>query len=408
MPALDPLQKQVRQSSARFKVLPWGRRCGKSRLLQALALEAVLEPQHGGPGTVWWIWPSRTVGRPGWTKMRPLGRQLEQQIRGVRVFEVERVISFPNGGELQMKTADDPATLVGEGLTRAIFDECGLIPVRAWDESVSPTLLDQAGDAVFGGVPKGQWGLLWYAHQQAHAAPGWQEWKRTTLQSPWIRQSEKDRIRGDYAAGRVPERIWRQEVLGEFVSDAGAVFRGIAEAATAEEQTAAIPGHQYVIGVDWGKAHDFTVFAVWDLNLSALILLDRSNLVDYALQRKRLEALCNRFKPLEVIAEQNAMGEPIIEELQRVGLPVRPFVTSSASKAAAVEGLALAIENGTAKIIPDETLMLELQAYERGVSGQLGRPTYGAPAGSHDDTVMAACIGWTGVQSGAILDVEWA
>ena len=55
--------------------------------------------------------------------------------------------------------------------------------------------------------------------------------------------------------------------------------------------------------------------------------------------------------------------------------------------------MALAFERGCLRIIPDATLIAELQAYEaeRLPSGML---RYGAPAGMHDDTVMALMLAW--------------
>jgi hypothetical protein len=72
------------------------------------------------------------------------------------------------------------------------------------------------------------------------------------------------------------------------------------------------------------------------------------------------------------------MGQPIIEQLSREGLPIQPFTTTNASKAQAVEALALAFEQGDIRILNDPVLVSELVAYqsERLASGLL---RYGAP-----------------------------
>ena len=87
------------------------------------------------------------------------------------------------------------------------------------------------------------------------------------------------------------------------------------------------------------------------------------------------------------------MGEPLVESLQRQGMPVRPFITTNATKAAAVEALQLAFERGDIRILPDQILIGELQAYEmdRTPSGMV---RYNAPEGLHDDTVIALALGW--------------
>jgi len=79
-------------------------------------------------------------------------------------------------------------------------------------------------------------------------------------------------------------------------------------------------------------------------------------------------------------------------------MPVRPFRTTNASKTALVDALALAFEQGAIRILPDATLIGELQAYEmeRLPSGAL---RYSAPDGMHDDTVMALALAWSGVSN---------
>jgi hypothetical protein len=141
------------------------------------------------------------------------------------------------------------------------------------------------------------------------------------------------------------------------------------------------------------------VLTVIDLSLKALVYLDRFNQIDYTVQRGRLMALCERFRPVEVVAEKNSMGEPLCEELARDGLPLRPFTTTNATKAKAIEALSLAFENGSISIVPDDVLIGELQAYEREELPS-GLPKYGAPSGMHDDCVMSAALAWSRVEEG--------
>jgi len=93
------------------------------------------------------------------------------------------------------------------------------------------------------------------------------------------------------------------------------------------------------------------------------------------------------------------MGGPQVEELQRQGLPIQPFTTTNATKAQAIDALALAFEQSTIKIPNDPVFIGELQAYEgeRLPSGML---RYSAPEGMHDDTVMALALAWQGVSEG--------
>ena len=95
------------------------------------------------------------------------------------------------------------------------------------------------------------------------------------------------------------------------------------------------------------------------------------------------------------------MGEPLIEQLQKMGMPVAPFTMTAPTKKALIEELALGFEQGTIRIINDPTLIGELQAYEmtRTPSGML---RYSAPSGMHDDCVVALALAW----GAAMVDTE--
>ena len=81
----------------------------------------------------------------------------------------------------------------------------------------------------------------------------------------------------------------------------------------------------------------------------------------------------------DIIAEENAMGAPIIEELIREGLPVSPFQTTSTSKPPLIEHLALVLEREEMQFISDPIWTGELEAYERKISPVTGRSQYSAP-----------------------------
>jgi len=179
-----------------------------------------------------------------------------------------------------------------------------------------------------------------------------------------------------------------QEVEARFVTWAGAVFRRIAEAVGEITRHPAA-----MIGVDWGRTGDYTVFVA----LSAagqVVGIDRFRGIEYGLQRARLAEFWRQHGArCWIVAESNSMGGPVVEQLQTDGLPVAGFLTTGPSKAAIVQTLALAFERGVIRIPPDPVLLGELQAFE-------GKPTpggvmrYGAPAGLHDDIVTALAIGW--------------
>jgi hypothetical protein len=85
-----------------------------------------------------------------------------------------------------------------------------------------------------------------------------------------------------------------------------------------------------------------------------------------------------------------------LEQLWRDGLPVQPFTTTNSSKTAIIEALALALERADLAILPDAVLIAELQAFQAEPTAS-GMMRYSAPAGQHDDTVVATALAWAAI-----------
>jgi hypothetical protein len=147
------------------------------------------------------------------------------------------------------------------------------------------------------------------------------------------------------------------------------------------------------MGVDWGREQDYTVMAVYDATAGQMVELDRMSGIEYAIQEQRLIALARWWNCTAILAESNAMGLPIIEQLQRKDLPVVAFTTTNATKAVLVDSMVLALEQDRINLLDDPALIAEMEAYE-GVRLPSGLIRYSAPARMHDDIVMATMLGW--------------
>lgn len=388
LPRLRRDQMRIAADPAKVKILSMGRRWGKTILggvLVALTLQ-----QHG---RVAWIAPTYKNTRALWRwLLQALADDIAQ--KRISVNQADRTIETRRNGFMALFSGDNIDSIRGEAFHLVVIDEAAKLPETAWTDAIMPTLADFNGDAVLISTPRGR---NWF----------WSEWQRgqsgDPLQRSWSAPTGDNpmptiRSAVEKARTRVPERTFRQEWLAEFVDDSGGVFRRVAAAATATPIDAAAPGGNYIIGVDWAKTADFTVFAVLDADSRELVHLDRFNQIDYAIQVARLRVLAERFAPIAIIAERNNIGEPLIEQLQRDGLPVQPFTTTNASKMRIIDALALAFERQEIRILPDPVLLGELQVFEmqRLPSGLL---RYSAPSGLHDDTVMALALAWHGVAS---------
>ena len=386
LPPLHPAQREIADCPARFRVASCGRRFGKTRLAQREAVKVALDG-----GRTWWIGPSYVVASSAWRDLRVLVRQ----IPSVVIREADRELVFPGGGTVRVRSADAPDSLRGDSLDLAIFDEAAFQNESTWVEAIRPCLADRRGRALFLSTPRGR-NWFWRAFMRGldPAETEWASFSAPTSANPYIAPEEIEAARSS-----LPERVFRQEFLAEASDDAGDVFRGVREAATAVRLEQRLEGHSYGMGIDWGKSNDFTVLTVFDRASGEMVWLDRFNMIDYTVQRGRVMALAERFKPSRIVAESNSVGVPVLEQLSREGLRVTPFVTTNASKAEIIDALALAFERKIIRILPEPVLLSELEAFEmeRLPSGLL---RYAAAAGGHDDAVISCALGWFASGSG--------
>ena len=388
---LHPGQLEVHNSPARFKVLAAGRRWGKTRL----GVNECLDVAAQG-GRAWWVSPSYKTSEVGW---RPL-RQIVCKIPGAEIRLVDRVVNFPGGGFVAVRSADNPDSLRGEGLDFVVMDECAFMQREAWTEAIRPALSDRQGKALFISTPKGR-NWFWENYQRGiNGEEGWQSWTFPTSSNPFIAKEEIEAARRD-----LPEIIFRQEYLAEFIDDAGGVFRRVQEAAVLEPKEYE-EGKQYIAGVDVAASVDFTVVSVLDAESKEMVYLDRFNRVDYPVLIDRLEAVYHRYHMTSMVVESNSIGRPVIDELVTRGLNIIPFTTTSATKQSIIQNLQAAFENGQIRILNNPVLIGELLSFEskRNASGGF---SYSAPDGMNDDCVMSLAIGWNALnRAGVILWID--
>ena len=379
---LHPGQLEVHNSDARFKVLSAGRRWGKTRL----GVNECLDVAAQG-GRAWWVSPSYKTSEVGW---RPL-RQIARKIPNAEVRLVDRMVTLPGGGFVAVRSADNPDSLRGEGLDYVVMDECAFMQKEAWTEAIRPALSDRLGKALFISTPKGR-NWFWENYQRGiNGEEGWQSWTFPTVNNPYISASEVEAARRD-----LPEIIYRQEYLAEFVDDQGGVFRRVQEAAVLSPQEPQ-PGRQYVAGVDVASSIDFTVVSVLDAESKEMVYMDRFNRVDYPVLIDRLEAVYHRYHLTSMVVESNSIGRPVIDELVARGLNIVPFTTTSATKQSIIQNLQAAFENGQIRILNNPVLVGELLSFES-KRNPAGGFSYSAPAGMHDDTVMSLAFAWNGIR----------
>lgn len=382
-------QWQIIHEAKRFNVLSCGRRFGKTML----GLNRCATPETLSYPMAWFA--------PTYKDMLEIWREAARVFKPIisRSSISERRMEFITGGLLEFWSLDNADAGRGRKYKRVVIDEAAMAPYlqEAWEQSIRPTLADYQGDAWFLSTPKGR-NFFWQIWTRGLDPENgeWQSWSKPTLDNPYIQPSEIEAARLD-----LPDLVFRQEYLAEFLQGEGVVFRNLAACmhASLSPSLSDHPRHRIVAGVDWGKQNDFTVISIGCADCRVELARDRFNQIDYTFQRGRLYALLDAWDVKAVLPERNSIGEPIIEQMLRDGVPIiegpdeKPgFMTTATTKPPLIENLALAFERVEWQFQPDPLWLSELEAYERVISPITGRSQYNAPEGLHDDTVIARAL----------------
>jgi len=296
---------------------------------------------------------------------------------------------IPRLPRIRCKTAHDADSLRGDYADLLILDEFSIMKPDAWHEVGAPMLLDNNGDAVFIFTPKS----LNHAHALYSRAIGdesgrWEAFHFTSHDNPHLSKEALAEIVGD-----MTERDYQQEILAQFLQGEGAVFRNIDACLNAPKTTPAEhKGHRILLGLDWGQKKDYTVACYLCETCNREVELDRFNQIEWSFQRQRIKANYDKWRVKGGLVELNSIGSPNFEALLPDCPSLDGFDTTAASKPPLIQSLALALERVEVQWLDDPVGKAELMAYESKISASTGRPSYSAPEGCHDDTVIARAL----------------
>lgn len=230
---LHQKQKEIASSNARFKVTRAGRKGGKTALeVETICYKAMVsasslnltKTKFASGRKVLYIAPTQIQAR------NIIWGALKNRLHG---------IGKPNEATLQMVVpnadGDETTIYVGgwenrenyRGFTDVVhitFDETDTLRdfFSAWIEIFRPMFLDTGGSADFVGTPKKESGNLRRLEKEAENKEDWACFHFTSRDNPFISTSELDAMEEEYKNDR---DAYRQEVLAEYVDNAGALFR---------------------------------------------------------------------------------------------------------------------------------------------------------------------------------------
>ena len=381
----DPHTQQldILNCTSKRVVIVTGRRAGKTTLAM---IKAVKVASTGGK--VIYATPLGKQAKVFWDITNDTLRPAIQS-NFIKKHETTRTLTWKDGGSIVCQTAHEPDSLRGDSCDLLILDEYAYMNPDVWERVGQPMLIDTDGTAWFisSPVPMNHFYNL-YLTALNNESGDWAVFNFSTLDNPHLPKEALNRM----TTGMTAEN-YKQEILGEFVKGEGRVFKLFEDDFVDLENEQDHRGHRIVAGLDWGSVNDFTALSIGCGTCAKELMLVRFK-GDYPTQLVEIKRIIELFdwREVELLAEQNAMGLPNIQQLRKDGIGVRGFNTTSATKAGLVQDLKLCFEQRSWQWLKNDIAFRELEAYESKTSHYLGSIAYSAPYGLHDDTVIARML----------------
>jgi len=268
-------QAKILTDKSRFRVVACGRRWGKTVTCAKEIRDGLLD---NGPGWLaWWVAPTYQQAEIGLRTL--LDETPEDFIDSVNRSKLR--VETATGAIVEFKSADKPDNLRGEGVDLLVADEAAEIDQYAYENALRPTLTDSEDSRMIAiSTPKGRgWFFEFFQRGRSDEWPEYAAFQGPTAENPFINQSDVQAAKRE-----LPDRVYRQEYLAEFVDESGGVFEqldervftagyDLPEDGVDPEADHATP--PFATGVDFARHHDYRVAVTLDAD-GRVVQFDRA------------------------------------------------------------------------------------------------------------------------------------
>jgi hypothetical protein len=335
----------------------------------------------------------------------------------------------PNNSEMAIKIPDldtllrffhagKPTSLEGHGVHGYVFDEAAKMLEEVRSAAETTTTLTR-GPKMFISTPLGKnWfyrGCMEAREEMIRArhekrAPTKLFIRAKTEDNPFVPRESIEKARRE-----LPARLFRQYYLAEF-EDEGAIFPGYRACTDGPRLNLEGEHHiwfhdeaknaEVVVGVDWAKSVDWTVFIAIDVKTRRVVGFERFHKRTYTEAIRQLVRFTRTFKELTIVYhDKTGVGAAIDDQLACTDLPFHGITFTNAWKSEAVSRLMTTVEQ-EGIILPDwPILMKEMDSFELKMTVH-GKMQFSAPGGQTDDAVMALLLAHSALLHYGEQDVE--
>lgn len=310
---LRPHQRQALFALARFSVLVWHRRGGKTvfavKRLASAALKTKLQAGRFG-----YIAPLyRQAKAVAWDYLKAILRG----VPGVTFNESELQAELGNGATVRLFGADNPDSLRGLYFDGVVMDEVAQMRPQVWGEIVRPALADREGWALFIGTPKGTNLFSELYHRAASGTePDWYGEIRRASDTGAISPEELERARREMTPPQ-----WAQEMDCDFsaaTENALVSLSTVLEAQRRELLPAAYAHDAKVMGVDVARYGDdrSVAFIRQGRRAHAPVIWRGLDLMTLA---GNVARIIDVERPDAVFVDQTGIGSGVVDRLHQLG-----------------------------------------------------------------------------------------
>jgi len=381
-------QREVLQSPARFRVVAAGRRSGKTIMAAVETVRRALEAPAGWRG--YWVGAEHQHAK---TAYRLIDSALPEALVERRNQSPPRTIDLVDNKSIEFHTAGGGA-LVSVGLDWAVCDEAAKeFPERSWTQELRPALSDRDGEAMFISTPDGRgWFYDRWQRGQSPDHPDWASWRWPSYANPHVDDAEIDSAKED-----VPDRIFKQEYLAEFIDETGGVFEGLDHNLFTADYSLPlqpIDAHKpFSIGADLARHQDYRVIVVVDAE-GRIVYFDRAQGETWPQIQHEIQSVADEYGGL--VSIDASRDNKLVGDLERAGVRVEPVKFSSQRKQDLIENLIATVEAGELTAPEIDVLRHEMEVFEYDIT-RAGNVRYDAPSGFHDDTIDALALAVDGM-----------
>ena len=372
-PRLTSYQKNILDSKARYTITAASTKTGKTASHIIWLFEQALRLKDGQ--SVWWV-------APVYQQAEIAYRRMKTQVTDKNFFttnESKLLLTLPTGGRIEFKSAEKPDNLYGDDVYACVFDEASRAREESWF-ALRSTLTATQGKCKLIGNVKGK--KNWFYKLGERAKQGEQDYEyfkitaydavnEGILQLEEVEQAKRD----------LPKHVFDELYLAEPADDKSNPFGIDSIRACYSAMSSSVP---VAFGIDLAKYTDWTVITGLDSE-NRVCFGDRFQ-ADWTQTKQKIIQVVGRTP---AYIDATGIGDPIVEDLQKVLPKIHGFKYTSQSKQQLIESLVMEIQGATIRF-PEEPYGIELESFEYEYTRTGVR--YSAPSGLHDDAVNSLAL----------------